>query len=763
LITRRVLLQTLSTGVLFGNPDSGAKEVITKVERVKGVPTFTLNGKPYTLPVFETYSPEAKYFKQFADTGLRVFSFNTNPGGNNIYRWSRPTSPAPGQWDYSELDELARRALAAAPKDGLILPRVYMGAPEWWMKENPDEMEVLSDGSRAISGPVSARVPVPVGPFPSVASEKWRRDMGDGLKHLIDHIRDSDYRDHIFGYFITGLRTEEWYHWWTASTEQLAGYSTHMVAAFRRWLKNRYGDVRNLRAAWRDPGVEFETAAVPSREERYDAGKLTLRDPARRMNVIDFYCFYNDIVPETIDYFAAIAKRATGGKKVVGAFYAYMYEHHGDPEQGHNALAKYLASPNLDFVFVTGSYRNRQLATGGDNLRAPTMSVALHGKLWYHDNDCGSYVYTRRLREEISRPGVTEERRKDRLRWLNSLGSTETPEETIWMYRRNAGFALCMGMFQSYFDLVHGSYDAPDLMAEVVTLNRMFDRSKSYDRSPNSEILVVADESSCSYCSFRSEMLLRTVEHSQWQLIKIGAPADHILVDDLKLINLDRYKLVVFLNTYNLTDSQRALIEKKVKGGHRTLLWTYAPGLFNGTSSSPDLMAKLTGMRIAVSADETYIAPQIEIAEAASPLASAFGKAGLKTIGPEQPLCKLIAVQDDRAVTLGKLPGGSAATLATKDMGSWTSVYAITAVLPAAFYRELARHAGVHIYNDRDDTFYANKSYVTVHANGAGPRTIRFPRSCELRDAVTEKQLAARTRQYSHDFKNGETIILRWS
>ena len=42
------------------------------------------------------------------------------------------------------------------------------------------------------------------------------------------------------------------------------------------------------------------------------------------MNVIDFYRFYSDIIPETLDYLAKAAKEASGYQKLVGAFYGYF-------------------------------------------------------------------------------------------------------------------------------------------------------------------------------------------------------------------------------------------------------------------------------------------------------------------------------------------------------------------------------------------------------------------------------------------------------
>lgn len=726
---------------------TGMNMPVVKVRNVIGVPTFTLGLAPFTIPAFETYVPELKYYREFACAGTEVFEFSANASRSD-YGQSKPTWLAPNEWDYSQLDERARRVLSASP-EGMIFPRVYIGTPAWWLNQNAEEMEILDDGT-TMPGANLYAMPGENRPYPSIASEKWRKDIGYGLRHLIEHIQRSDYADRMFGYVLSGLKTEEWYHW-DSGADKFFGYSKPTVLAFRHWLKKKYEKVERLRAAWNNPRVDFEAAPVPSRSERLGQAKTTFRDPSREMNVIDFYVFWNELIPETIDYFARVAKDATKGTKVIGAYYAYMYEFGGNPEFGHNALGKFIVSSNLDFVAATASYGDRQLGAGGDYQRAPSSSVMLHGKLWYHDNDAVSY-----LAPEIQEKGHIP---TDLIR----LGYTKNATETIWMYRRGAGFVLCNGMYEALFDLHGGYFDAPELMAEVARLNRMWDMAKDYDRASCSEILIVSDENSCSYCSFNSEMLSTSLLQTQWQLIKIGAPADHILVDDLELLDIDRYKLVVFLNTYNLTDVQRSVIDQKVKNGNRTVLWCYAPGVFNDTRESSDLMYRLTGMKLVASQHETFIAPQIEIQESGAKLNTALRKANLNTMGSEKPMCKLISVQDPHAIALGILPGTASITFAMKDMGAWTSFYAITSNLPAAFYRVLARHAGVHIYNDRDDTFYANKSYASLNANGAGVRAIQFPRKCDLIDAITRKRLATTTDNFSYDFKSGETLILRLS
>jgi len=75
--------------------------------------------------------------------GCRVFSFSTNlaPG-------FRPaTWLGPDRWDFSDVDTLAHLVLEAKP-DGYILPRIFLETPGWWLKQHPEEVQVLDDGRR---------------------------------------------------------------------------------------------------------------------------------------------------------------------------------------------------------------------------------------------------------------------------------------------------------------------------------------------------------------------------------------------------------------------------------------------------------------------------------------------------------------------------------------------------------------------------------------------------------------------------------------
>jgi hypothetical protein len=261
------------------------------------------------------------------------------------------------------------------------------------------------------------------------------------------------------------------------------------------------------------------------------------------------------------------------------------------------------------------------------------------------------------------------------------------------------------------------------------------------------------------------------------QFAKIGAPHDSVLVDDLALAELEPYKLVVFLNTFHLSTAQRRLIREKLLNGNRTVVWCYAPGLFLGSTASESAMRELSGFQLVPATKETRVRATIRLNEMGSRLlggsltgtprfpaiSNPAEEAGRDrfVVGNEHVWARLIEVRDPGATVLGHREGGDEVVLARKAMGAWTSVYTMNPVLPAGLLRGIAKEAGVHIYNDLDDTLYASRSYLTVAADQAGRRRIRLPRRSDVIDPFTGGTLWRSAGEFERHFAEHETVIWR--
>jgi hypothetical protein len=605
--------------------------------------------------------------------------------------------------------------------------------------------------------------------------------MGDAIDRLIDHIEAKGWMSHVVGFKISGLETEEWYYWSSGGDGELSGYSANTAAAFQAWLKTRYtNNVAALQASWNSSSVTFETAPVPTPAMRTNnTGIRTFRNATTEQNVIDWYQFYDQLVPQTMDYFAGRIKAKTSGTKIVGGFYGYLQEFMGNPEFGHDALSTYYASTNLDFIYLTASYGdlsepaanpttgvagNYQRGAGGsDYPRGPDTSARLHGKLWYEDNDMATAL----------NPGTMTADGLAANNLASSLiegGYSSSLQQNAWMMDRFAGFVAGSGMYEDLLDLYGGDFNTNSLMAEAAALNQFAARTALHDRSSSSQILVVSDELSCSYVAYSTwdnPLLDSALYFPPSQLVKVGAPHDNVLLDDLAIIDPTPYRMIVFLNCYNMTDTQRQAVSRFKTGG-KMLVFCYAPGYFNGTNSSNSNMLSLTGINIQASASESLVAQTTQLysntSSAVLPLVTSLYQSGYTNFGPTGATAKRFTVVDATAYSLGTQPHSSNVTMAYKDQGDWKSVYTITAALPDGIWRGLASNAGVHIYSSyTNDTLYANKSYVCLHANGPGTRTVTWPQNGTIYNAMTENVLASGTNQVEQTLQNGETVLLRFS
>ena len=765
------------TGVSTIAPNTQVRvtSVSVRVAAHNGAPTILVDDSPLTEPGYSNYHADWGYITNFAHAGTRLFDFpgtaSAWDGGNVPTTWT-----AQSTWDYSTFDQSFSLVLAAKP-NALVIPRIYIGTPNWWLTNHPSEWEITETGTAYYT--VKGYRPSS-GPFPSLASAVWRQEMGDAIDRLIDHIEAKGWMDHFAGFKISGLMTEEWYHWSSGGNSELTGYSTNTANAFHEWLKKHYNnDLTALRASWNSLAVTFETAQVPTPAmRRINSGTRTFRNPQTEQNVIDWYQFYNQIVPETMDYFAGRIKSKTSGKKIVGGFYGYLQEFMGNPEFGHNSLSRYYAATNLDFIYVTASYGNLDMPAadptlgisgnyqrglgGADYPRGADTSARLQGKLWYNNNDLRTMLAPARMRAI----GYAEAGVRDA---CIQGGYTATLDQNRWMLRRHAGMVACGGMYEDLFDIDGGYYDSPDLMQEVELLNQFAARTATHDRSSVSQVLVVTDELSCNYSTFSSwdnSLLNSALYAPPSQLAKLGAPIDNVLLDDLAIIDPTPYKLIVMLNCYHMSNSQRQAVARFKRGG-KMLVFCYAPGYFNNTNSASTNMSSLTGINIQASGSETLVAQSIQLFNntnsAVLPLVAALFQSGYTNFGPTRMTGKRFSVLDASVYSLGTEPNSANVRMAYKNQGSWQSVYSATAALPDGIWRALAGYAGVHIYNHTNDTLYANESYLCLHANGAGSRTITWPERGSIYDALTENLIAAGTNQVTQLLQNGQTLLLRFS
>ncbi len=653
--------------------------------------------------------------KTFSEASVHIY---TAVGWGGTDKWSECWL-GPGQYDFSKIDRDFEGLIKSDPQ-ALIFPRIYLNAPEWWLKTYPEEASILfAEGGW--SSPDK---------FPSFTSQLWLKDVGEFLRQYIRHINSSSYSNHFIGFVIGGGHALEWVYNWGPYFHD---YSPNQVCAFAGWLKTIYPDVVALREAWKDPNITFETVQIPTIKDRMKGDYQNFYNPAQGRKVSDYLRFHAIAVSDAIIYFSRIAKEETENKKLILNFYGYH------TASGHQDLARILDCPYVDALGSPLAYTIRQ--PGGVAVSGiPIDSVQLHKKLFFVEDDIRTHL-------------------APKIPLNDSEGRAQNLEQTIDVIERDFASILSKGINFWYMDWGNGWYNDDAIMSTIEQIQGLATESLAKNRVKTSEIAVIVDEKSMDYQAAKPKLLSVVMSNQvSEQLTRIGTPFDVYLLSDLA--KLPEYKMYVFLDTFYLTDKDRTIIKEKVLNRNHTVLWMYAPGYVTDKELSPEAISEITGIKLAVKDTSGEFAatlsnPNHAITKGLDP------KLSWKTsAGPFGPLFYSI---DPDAQTLAVLTGGAGGEesgkpeLAIKEMAGWRSIWCGVPEIPAVLLRQIARKGGVHIYTDSDDVVYANNFMVSVHTRTAGKRTISLPGQFSVTDAFTGRKIVGKVKEFEVNLNQYET------
>ncbi len=733
----------------------------SEVRMLNGVPALYVNGKLTSQVLAAPYRPDPSDFRDFTRAGISIFDIYLR------FDWT-----GPDQYDFSKSDAKLESYLKMEPK-ALFLPRILLTPGAWFCKAYPGEISMRDDGT-------------PAGMFgapchPSFSSEKYRELSHKAMIAFLQHYEEK-FGDNIVGYQVGNGFGGEWLtfnsFWEIRGDEKpptkfgVEDYSPAAVKDFRAWLRKKYVSVARLRKAWGDPRVTFENAAPPNEHERFTTSRGIFFDPAVSHRVPDYFAFFNESVGAVLLENARWVKEFTKRKKIVGAFYGYLYcnfPNLSTVHSGHLDFARVLDSKDVDFIASPYTYTNKQLG-GPDYSQTLPETVTLHGKLYFNEVDTDTYLH------------------QTQWRWGDSLANPTNFEQTKGLLVRDYAYALTKGNGLWWTDLFGGNFHADDIVQLLGQLQKIDENNLQADKRSNAGIAVILDESSFTYCGDGEPLWNALVTaQAQYELAYIGTPWDQFLLTDIGNPDLRDYKLYIFVNTIHVTPEQRAAIHARLERNHATALWIYAPG-YIGAQLSVENMRALTGIRLA----EADSAGELRVSVASTDSLFTRGvPAGLE-YGTDVDVARIIRWYDHQvylkdprdpslqrdlpgfriaprfygddpeAKVLGTLAGFDKPGLVVKQMPGWTSIYSSAPIVPAPLVRSIARAAGVHIYDDDvTDVVYANESFVGIYSPQGGKRTIRLPHDSKVVDLLDDQVLAPKTREIELDLKPNESVLLQ--
>jgi hypothetical protein len=685
------------------NSNSFEKESVNavksgEVRMFHGKPTIFINGSPvhgmiYALTQRGSFSwnpvPQ-KNLNNFTRIGFDLFQVDV--WLNDIW--------TPG--DNLDMQSVARqiKGITTICPSAAIIIRFHVDAPDWWNVKNPGESVSYADGpssTKAGGGDVDRSL------RSSIASEKWQSESTGKLQQFCKMLAAMPEGNHIIGMHIAGAVYGEW-HYWGFPHEPDTGPS--MTQYFRQWLRNKYHDYPALQQAWSNPKVTLSTVTVPNMSERQGRGAGVFRDPLLDRNVIDYYHCQQQLVADTVIHFCHCAKEAWPRPLITGCFYGYFFNMFGaQVTGGHLETEKILSSPYIDYLSAPLSYElvSRQLGGTGQQ-RGLTESCRINGKLWLDEVDHPTFL------------GDCFERESPSFRQT-------TLKDSISVLQRNAmsGFSRGMGMW--WYDFgpkgEGGWWDHNDLLGEIKQIKELTKTYLASDYESQADVLLVYDNEVFYYlnqAANETKALVNAITNTtSADFYHSGAVFDIVFLPDLKKISLDRYKVVVFANTFLLDSQQRDYIHNYVAKNGRTLVWLYAPGYIYQGKCEADNIADTIGIKVASLKGANSL--QIAVDSQKGFPSAAFGSLNTN-VSP------LFIVADPDAEVFGKLSGVNQVGLAKKKLADSTAWFCSLPLSNPDVIRAILKDSGAHIYDDKNDTIYCGNGMLCIHSGDGGHRKL---------------------------------------
>jgi len=737
---------------------SSRPRATAEVRKVDARPRLFVDGKE-TVPLFYKapgpWKLNRSQIGDFSKAGVHVY-FISYFLGRGIYQ-TQPT----GCWigkdktDFSELEGLLCQVLRADPQ-GYIMLDLYTDPYPDWGAEHPDDVVTNDKGQKAIVNAHDLRwggEPQKVtGSYAerygqSYVSAQLRTDTTKVLLELDQYIKNSLPGKAVIGYYLNGGDDSQMFYWGDR-TRQLTDYSKAAVAAFRDWLKARYGDNAALQKAWNRNDVTFETAEVPSAERRLKS--TFFLDPKNEQDIIDYNRFHSEGTVDTRNIYAAALRKAHGTPIVLGGYYAGPTV--GAPSQ--RATGYQLKSGQMDLLTSVTGYFATRLPGGPGKAHQAWNSLSLHDTIGVAEEDFRSWKTT--PLGSYSNPETG----------YQFLARVENAEDSNAIIRRDTGHMLADGQGAWWYDMDGGWFNDPSIMKAISESEDAFKKDFADNAAPRADVAVFVDEYSFDCINHQNTWNYQNAISEQIrQMNSSGVPYHLYLQSDIGNPDLPQYKLYVFLDAYHLSADEWQSIQKLHNGG-KTICFMHAPGVMSKVLlTAPDAasaISKITGIQVADNNSQNLLlqaAPKSTFGgnDLVSYSTSGFTYGHNKTRSPFA--APTFAVTDPQATPLAIYQSNNKTAVAMRDFGDWKSVFYGGVGMDAFFFNALAKQAGAWVAMPPGNAVYGNQHFLTIHALYPGEKKIQLLTPSKVTDLADGKVLSANTQTLDIEMKYGET---RW-
>lgn len=661
----------------------------TQVKTVDGRTRLYINGKedaPIMCFVSFAHGPGER-----TDNAMETIGHMMDAGANYVFVDVHINTANPNT-RYATVKTQLENVIYEYPDAKLIVRYTPWAAPSFYGLSEDHDI-TYKDGTKAKAV--------------SIASDEWAEQAIQMTREMIAFMaQDEEVASHIVGYTPLVYNSGEWFHYnyWEGSFD----ISPVNTAKFREWLRYRYdNDVAKLRAAWGDKAVTFDTADIPDTiagldRNGGDNGKVFQLEPEYRAGV-DYVLYFGDLVAYRIEEFARAVKLETNDKSLFIAFYGYYTELFSSAS-GHFNMDQLLNCDDIDMIAAPVNYENRNEGGTGISMTYPN-SVNANNKFWMDESDYRSFF------NKLQNGTPTQE--------------IKTEAGMFNVMRRVMGRLMVEGSGTWWADIgSEGWFNDKEFWVEVEELSNLYLKYNQIAGKSGYDVAFILDEAGASLSGSPWNHFMQILRGGRHQVAYAGLNFAAYTMTDLLNGKVDA-DLIVMTTCYSLTPDQQKKLEAQVHKDGRTVLWN----LGFGELSAAQVKA-LTGMDVEV----------VEGFRERTVTFKANNKLNFHFSGSinNTAITPVTKVKTAGVTVLGSFGDGTPA-LSVKTVGKSTQVFYAGNTWSPEFLQAIAKLAGVNVYSETEDTFYANDSLAVIHTNKAGKKTITLPEKSDVYCYFTKK------------------------
>ena len=268
-----------------------------------------------------------------------------------------------------------------------------------------------------------------------------------------------------------------------------------------------------------------------------------------------------------------------------------------------------------------------------------------------------------------------------------------------------------------WFDMFDGWFRSDGMMNAVEKMIKIGDVLSQNETKSIAEIAVFAEGESMYRVRKCAGLASTCLSDFRRTLAECGAPYDIYSISDIHSIDAKQYKLLIFLNQYDIKDETRTKIDGILSMEGKSALWLYAPNFATNGVLNVNNISQISNIRVS------------EAAESHGDLIYRGESFSYPTPPP------YFSISDKEASPLAYCADGEVSVAKKKN-----HVYSAYCNIPSSLLREIARECGVFIYSEDNKLYtYVNSEVIGVYNATEGDIELSVNADGEYIDLISGK------------------------